>query len=93
MQEVILCKLGELVLKGLNRQKFEDRLKNELAACFPEFSKYIGMCKFTSCAHIGEKGCKICEMTQKGVISKSRHDNYVLLYNEAKNIKEWALSQ
>ena len=51
------------------------------------------MCKFTSCAHIGEKGCKICEMTQKGVISKSRHDNYVLLYNEAKNIKEWALSQ
>ena len=68
-------------------------LKNELAACFPEFSKYIGMCKFTSCAHIGEKGCKICEMTQKGVISKSRHDNYVLLYNEAKNIKEWALSQ
>lgn len=32
MQEVILCKLGELVLKGLNRQKFEDRLKNELAA-------------------------------------------------------------
>ena len=68
-------------------------LKNGLAACFPEFSKYIGMCKFTSCAHIGEKGCKICEMTQKGVISKSRHDNYVLLYNEAKNIKEWALSQ
>ncbi len=32
MSEVILCKLGELVLKGLNRQKFEDRLKNELAA-------------------------------------------------------------
>ena len=31
MQEVILCKLGELVLKGLNRQRFEDRLKSELA--------------------------------------------------------------
>ena len=31
MREVILCKLGELVLKGLNRQKFADRLKNELA--------------------------------------------------------------
>lgn len=68
-------------------------LKNELAACFPEFEEFIGQCKFTSCAHIGEKGCKICEMVEKGVISKSRHDNYVLLYNEAKNIKEWALSQ
>jgi len=32
MQEVILLKLGELVLKGLNRQKFEERLKNELAS-------------------------------------------------------------
>ena len=67
-------------------------LKDDLVDCFPEFSKYIGQCKFTSCAHICEKGCKICEMTEKGIISKSRHDNYVFLYNEAKNIKEWALS-
>ena len=68
-------------------------LKNELADCFPEFSEYVGQCRFTSCAHIGEKGCKICEMVEIGVISKSRHDNYILLYNEAKNIKEWELSQ
>ena len=26
MQEVILVKLGEIVLKGLNRRTFEDRL-------------------------------------------------------------------
>ena len=32
MQEIILAKCGELVLKGLNRQKFEDRLKQELAS-------------------------------------------------------------
>ena len=68
-------------------------LKTELAYCFPEFEEYLGRCKFTSCAHIGEKGCKVCEMVEKGVISKSRHDNYILLYNEAKNIKEWTLSQ
>ena len=68
-------------------------LKTELAYCFPEFEEHLGRCKFTSCAHIGEKGCKICEMVEKGVISKSRHDNYILLYNEAKNIKEWTLSQ
>lgn len=68
-------------------------LKGELVNCFPEFAEYIGQCKFTSCSHTCEKGCKICEMTEKGIISKSRHDNYVFLYNEAKNIKEWALSQ
>lgn len=68
-------------------------LKDELALCFPEFQEYIGQCKFTSCAHIGEKGCKICEMVQNGVISKSRHNNYIELYNQAKNIKKWELSQ
>lgn len=68
-------------------------LKDELALYFPEFQEYIGQCKFTSCAHIGEKGCKICEMVQKGIISKSRHDNYIELYNQAKNIKKWELSQ
>lgn len=68
-------------------------LKDELVNYFPEFGEYIGECRFTSCSHTCEKGCKICEMTEKGVISKSRHNNYVFLYNEAKNIKEWALSQ
>ena len=68
-------------------------LKEELALYFPEFQEYIGQCKFTSCAHIGEKGCKICEMVQKGIINKSRHDNYIELYNQAKNIKKWELSQ
>ena len=67
-------------------------LKDELVNYFPEFKKFLGECKFTSCSHTCEKGCKICEMTEKGIISKSRHDNYVFLYNEAKNIKEWALS-
>ena len=26
MEEIILCKLGEMVLKGLNRRNFEERL-------------------------------------------------------------------
>ena len=30
MQEIILCKLGELVLKGLNRRAFEDKLMSNL---------------------------------------------------------------
>lgn len=56
---------------------------------FPEFDEYIGQCRFTGCAHIGDKGCKICEMVEKGVISKSRHDSYVAMYNELKNVKKW----
>ncbi len=30
MKEILLCKCGELVLKGLNRHKFEDRLQKTL---------------------------------------------------------------
>lgn len=65
--------------------------KDELPYCFREFRKFIGECKFTSCAHICEKGCKICEAVEKGEISETRHSNYVALYNHAKEIKEWEL--
>ena len=30
MREIILCKLGEVVLKGLNRRSFEDKLISNL---------------------------------------------------------------
>lgn len=65
--------------------------KDELPYCFREFRKFLGECKFTSCAHICEKGCKICEAVEKGEISEIRHSNYVALYNQAKEIKEWEL--
>ena len=66
-------------------------MKDELADCFPEFSEYLGGCKFTSCAHVNDKGCKVLEAVNRGEISKSRHESYVTLYNEVKNIKEWQL--
>lgn len=58
--------------------------KENLQFTFREFLPYLGKCRFSSCSHICEKGCKICEAVKKGVIAKSRHDSYVLLYNEAK---------
>ena len=30
MHEMILCKLGEVVLKGLNRRSFEDKLMSNI---------------------------------------------------------------
>lgn len=66
-------------------------LAEELQYYFNEFSDYIGMCKFRGCAHTGDKGCKICEMVENGVISQSRFESYKTLYNEMKNIKKWQL--
>lgn len=65
--------------------------KDELELYFPEFEPYLTDCRFTGCAHISDKGCEICRQVRNGNISKSRHDSYTSLYNEAKNIKEWEL--
>ena len=66
-------------------------LSEDVQYYFREFDDYIGQCKFTGCAHLGEKGCKICELVEKGIISKSRHDSYVAMYNELKDVKKWNL--
>ncbi len=65
--------------------------KDELADCFPEFSDFIGLCKFTSCSHINDKGCRIKQAVDEGEIHPSRHQNYSALYNEVKDIKDWQL--
>ncbi len=64
---------------------------DELEYYFKEFSEHIGECKFTGCAHLGEKGCKICALVEEGVISKNRYESYVAFYNEQKSLKKWNL--
>ena len=76
---------------SLDFEKGDMILKDELVHCFPEFEKYLGECKFTSCTHTCEKGCRIIEAVKNGEIHSSRHNSYVSLYNDAKNIKEWEL--
>ncbi|MBQ8058093.1 MAG: ribosome small subunit-dependent GTPase A [Ruminococcus sp.] len=71
--------------------RYEIIKKDELQHCFPEFEDYIAECKFTSCAHICEKGCAVIEAVENGLISKSRHDSYVRMYNEVKDLKDWQL--
>ena len=72
-------------------QRYEMIDKEQLQYCFPEFEKYLGQCQFTSCAHTCEKGCKILEAVQNGEIAESRHNSYVQMYNEVKDIKHWQL--
>lgn len=66
-------------------------VKENLSFCFPEFSDYLGKCKFTSCSHTVEKGCLILDALNNGHIHKKRHESYVSMYNDVKNLKEWEL--
>lgn len=76
---------------SLDFDKCEMILKDDLQHCFREFEDYIGTCRFTTCAHINDKGCSIIEAVNNGDISKSRHESYISMYNEVKDIKEWEL--
>lgn len=65
--------------------------KDELAFCFPDFSDYIDSCKFSTCAHVNDKGCRLIEAVNNGDVMRSRHESYVTMYNEVKDIKAWQL--
>lgn len=73
-------------------ERFELIRKDELKFAFPEFEDYFGTCQFNSCNHVCEKGCNVLDAVAKGVIPQSRHDSYVRMYNEVKDIKEWQIS-
>ncbi len=66
-------------------------LKDDLPYAFKEFEPYIGQCKFTSCLHVKDKGCRILQAVDDGEIPASRHESYCFMMEEAKNIKEWQL--
>ncbi len=74
---------------SLDIERFERVDKDNLQFAFREFAPYLTKCKFTSCAHVKEAGCKVLEAVQAGEIEHSRHESYVYMYNEVKDIKEW----
>ena len=63
--------------------------KEELQYCFPEFAPYLDQCRFQNCAHIKEQGCAVRQALSDGLIQASRHQSYVRLYDQAKQIPDW----
>ena len=63
--------------------------KEDLWTCYPEFLPHEPYCKFQGCSHISEPNCGVKDALAEGIISKVRYDNYVLLYEEMKQIKKY----
>lgn len=64
-------------------------LKERLPECFIEFRPYLDKCRFVGCSHIKEKGCAVLAAVRAGDIARSRHDSYVRLYGELKDLRAW----
>ena len=63
--------------------------KDALELCFREFAPYLGRCRFTGCSHTKEKGCAVLAAVQSGEVASSRHESYLEMYEEARQIKDW----
>lgn len=74
---------------SFDTNRYDIILKEDLAGCFKEFEPYVNKCRFQDCSHTKEKGCAVIEAVENGEIARSRHESYLSMYEQAKQIKEW----
>ncbi len=74
---------------AFSTERYDIIFKDELADCFPEFSEYIGSCRFPDCSHTKEQGCAVLDALHSGKINPSRHNSYCEMYREASKLKPW----
>ena len=71
----------------LTRYRLTD--KEKLIEGFREMAPLAGDCQFSTCSHTCEKGCAVLAGVKKGVVPKTRHESYVQMYQEIKDVKQW----
>lgn len=74
---------------GFSSMYIEELEAWELKDYFPEFQQFEGGCKFLGCVHVGERVCGVKDALEKGRLSSSRYDNYLLMYEELKNKRRY----
>lgn len=67
---------------GFSSLSLFDMEKSELKEYYSEFAKYEEECKFMDCIHQNEPQCGVKDAVEKGLISRLRYDNYLLLLEE-----------
>lgn len=74
---------------SFDTNRYDIIYKDELADCFCDFREYLGKCRFPNCSHTKENGCAVIEAVNEGKIARSRHESYINMYEQAKQLKEW----
>lgn len=70
---------------GFSSLSMEDIEEQELMNYFPDFTPFLGECKFKTCIHINEPKCAIKNAVDLGKIDINRYNNYVYFVNEIKS--------
>lgn len=61
----------------------------ELKEYFVEFQEYREACRFKGCVHLKEPNCAVKQALEQGKISRSRYENYTILYKELYEKKKY----
>ena len=81
--ELMICAGGLLAdTPGFSSLFLPPMKRAELAAFFPEFSRYYGLCRFSSCLHDKEPDCAIKKALTIGEISPVRYEHYQIFLQE-----------
>ena len=81
--ELMVC-AGGLVADtpGFSSLFLPNLSRAELAECFPEFAQRRSQCRFSSCIHDKEPNCAIKGALERGEISSSRYEHYLIFLQE-----------
>lgn len=63
--------------------------QEELKHYFREFEAYGQSCRFQGCSHTHEPDCGVKAALAEGKISSVRYENYVMFYEELKNVRKY----
>lgn len=74
---------------GFTSLKLFHMEKEELKDYYEEFAPYADGCRFHGCMHISEPGCLVKEALEEGKISRSRYENYQLLWRELQEMRRY----
>ncbi len=64
-------------------------LKEKLADCFQDFDAFVSDCRFVGCTHTKEAGCAVIKAVNNGKIQITRHQSYMQMVEDMKDLKPW----
>lgn len=85
------CVIDTPGFSSFDTEQMELVLKEHLQYAFPDFSPFLGQCRYHDCAHIREPDCAVLTALRAGRLEPTRHASYVRLYESAKQIHPWEL--
>lgn len=87
--ELIALKDNAYILDtpGFSSLGLFDVTKDTLKEFYSDFDEYVCECRFDDCLHKSEPKCGVKMALEKGLVSKVRYENYLLLLEECENQK------